>query len=492
MDGNDIDDVKRLLERRNNEINIIEKVASKISKSLDMDAIANTMLESMHRYFDFEHSMILLVDENKGSLKVIATYRYDDQGIGAEVKIGVGVIGMVAKKKKLMRMANMGAQKQYNNAIKEQVQPVNKGKPLDEIVLPGLQNAESQVAIPMLIENELIGVFSVESDRVNIFDKSDELIIKILANQTASALQNAKLYNLEQQRLRELDRAHAELADLNLNLEKKVSDRTEELVALSEKLSKYFSPQVYDSIFSGELDVKIQTQRKPLTVFFCDLQGFTHLTEKLEPEILTGLLTEYLTAMSRIAINWGGTIDKYIGDAILVFFGDPESKGNKEDAIACVSMALEMLDKLESLREGWRERGIASSLNARIGIHSGVCTVGNFGSEDRLDYTVIGNGVNLASRLESSSEPNKILISEDTYLLVKDEMKCVKKQDISVKGISYPIKTYEVSGFSSNSTSYSSKLVKSIPGLSLTFDPNEIEDNDRAMKLISEILSRLV
>ena len=207
---------------------------------------------------------------------------------------------------------------------------------------------------------------------------------------------------------------------------------------------------------------------------------------------MTEILTEYLTAMSRIAINWGGTIDKYIGDAILVFFGDPESKGNKEDAIACVSMALEMLDKLESLREGWRERGIASSLNARIGIHSGVCTVGNFGSEDRLDYTVIGNGVNLASRLESSAEPNKILISEDTYLLVKDEIKCVKKQDIAVKGISYPIKTYEVSGFSSNSNLYSSKLVKSIPGLSLTFDPNEIEDNDRAMKLISEILSRLV
>ena len=92
MDGNDIDDVKRLLERRNNEINIIEKVASKINKSFDMDAIANTMLESMHEYFDFEHSMI--VDQNAGSLKVIATYGYDDRGIGAEVKIGVGVIGL--------------------------------------------------------------------------------------------------------------------------------------------------------------------------------------------------------------------------------------------------------------------------------------------------------------------------------------------------------------------------------------------------------------
>ena len=480
------------LERRNKEIEIIERVASQISKTLNLDAIAKTMLISMEEYFGFKHSMILLLDSSESALKVIATHGYKEEGIGAQVKIGVGVIGMVAKKKKLMRMANLGAQKQYMQAIKQQIQPSEDTVVADEISLPGLKNAESQVAIPMLMEDELIGVFSVESDQVNIFDKSDELIIKILANQTANALQNAKLYQLEQKRLQELDKAHAELADLNTNLERKVADRTKELVALSEKLAKYFSPQVYDSIFSGELDVKIQTQRKPLTVFFSDLQGFTELTERLEPEILTELLTQYLTEMSKIAIRWGGTIDKFIGDAVLVFFGDPESRGNKEDAMACVSMALEMLEKLELLREAWRERGLARSLNARMGIHSGVCTVGNFGSEDRLDYTVIGNGVNLAARLETNSESNKILISEDTYLLVKEEIKCIKKQEISVKGVSYPIQTYEVSGFTSSSSSYSSKLVKSIPGLSLTFDPNEIEDNERAMKLISDVLSRLV
>ena len=480
------------LERRNKEIEIIERVASQISKTLNLDAIAKTMLISMEEYFGFKHSMILLLDSSENALQVIATHGYKEEGIGAQVKIGVGVIGMVAKKKKLMRMANLGAQKQYMQAIKQQIQPSENTVVADEISLPGLKNAESQVAIPMLMEDELIGVFSVESDQVNIFDKSDELIIKILANQTANALQNAKLYQLEQERLQELDKAHAELADLNTNLERKVADRTKELVALSEKLAKYFSPQVYDSIFSGELDVKIQTQRKPLTVFFSDLQGFTELTERLEPEILTELLTQYLTEMSKIAIRWGGTIDKFIGDAVLVFFGDPESRGNKEDAMACVSMALEMLEKLELLREAWRERGLARSLNARMGIHSGVCTVGNFGSEDRLDYTVIGNGVNLAARLETNSESNKILISEDTYLLVKEEIKCIKKQEISVKGVSYPIQTYEVSGFTSSSSSYSSKLVKSIPGLSLTFDPNEIEDNERAMKLISDVLSRLV
>ena len=492
MIDSDAKTVIEQLERRNKEIEIIERVASQISKTLNLDAIAKTMLVSMEEYFNFKHSMILLLDNTESVLKVIATHGYKDEGIGAEVNIGVGVIGMVAKKKKLMRMANLGAQKQYMQAIKQQIKPSKDAAVDEEISLPGLKNAESQVAIPMLMEDELIGVFSVESEKVNIFDKSDELIIKILANQTANALQNAKLYQLEQQRLQELDKAHAELADLNTNLEKKVEDRTKELVALSEKLAKYFSPQVYDSIFSGELDVKIQTQRKPLTVFFCDLQGFTQLTERLEPEILTELLTQYLTEMSKIAIRWGGTIDKFIGDAILVFFGDPESRGNREDALACVSMALEMLEKLELLREAWRERGLARSLNARMGIHSGVCTVGNFGSEDRLDYTVIGNGVNLAARLEAYSDANKILISEDTYLLVKEEIKCIKKQEISVKGISYPIQSYEVSGFSSNSSLYSSKLVKSIPGLSLTFDPNEIEDSDKAMKLISDVLSRLV
>ena len=492
MIDSDAKTLAKQLERRNKEIEIIERVASQISKTLNLDAIAKTMLISMEEYFDFKHSMILLLDSSESALKVIATHGYQEEGIGAQVKIGVGVIGMVAKKKKLMRMANLGAQKQYMQAIKQQIQPSEDTVVADEISLPGLKNAESQVAIPMLMEDELIGVFSVESDQVNIFDKSDELIIKILANQTANALQNAKLYQLEQERLEELDKAHAELADLNTNLERKVADRTKELVALSEKLAKYFSPQVYDSIFSGELDVKIQTQRKPLTVFFSDLQGFTELTERLEPEILTELLTQYLTEMSKIAIRWGGTIDKFIGDAILVFFGDPESRGNKEDAMACVSMALEMLEKLELLREAWRERGLARSLIARMGIHSGVCTVGNFGSEDRLDYTVIGNGVNLAARLETNSESNKILISEDTYLLVKEEIKCIKKQEISVKGVSYPIQTYEVSGFTSSSSSYSSKLVKSIPGLSLTFDPNEIEDNERAMKLISDVLSRLV
>ena len=225
-----------------------------------------------------------------------------------------------------------------------------------------------------------------------------------------------------------LNKGQSRLIRLSDKSQDKLNIANAKLENFSSKLSKYFSPQVYQSLFTGELDVKIETKRKQLTVFFSDLQGFTELTERLEPEVLTKLLTHYLTEMSRISIKWGGTIDKFIGDAIMIFFGDPNSQGENQDAINCVKMAMEMLDKLEELREDWRRNGLALPINARIGIHTGICTVGNFGSEDRLDYTIIGNGVNLASRLESHAKPNSILVSEDTYLHIQDEIFCNKHQ----------------------------------------------------------------
>ena len=127
----------------------------------------------------------------------------------------------------------------------------------------------------------------------------------------------------------------------------------------------------------------------------------------------------------------GATIDKYVGDAIVIFFGDPETRGVKEDALACVKMAIAMRQKMAELQGTWRDSGIANPLRCRIGINTGFCTVGNFGSEDRMDYTIIGSGVNLASRLESASAPGEILISYETYALVKDQIQCKKFGDIT-------------------------------------------------------------
>ena len=205
---NELENIKILLDRKSKEIEIIKQISNQINKSLDLNLIASSMLSLMDEFFGFKHSMILLVSENKKHLTVLETYGYEKRGIGAKVEFGVGVIGIVAEKKKLMRMANLGMQRSYMEAIREQVQITNKNKLQDKVELPGLKNAESQVAIPMLIDNELVGVFSVESEKMNIFDKSDEILIGILANQTASALENARLYQLEQKRLKAVSYTH--------------------------------------------------------------------------------------------------------------------------------------------------------------------------------------------------------------------------------------------------------------------------------------------
>ncbi|MBM75415.1 MAG: hypothetical protein CMK59_08430 [Proteobacteria bacterium] len=257
------------------------------------------------------------------------------------------------------------------------------------------------------------------------------------------------------------------------------------------KLAKYFSPQVYESIFSGDLEVKIQSKRKQLTVFFSDIKGFSELTERLEPELLTTIVTDYLTAMTNIVVKYGGTVDKYIGDAIMVFFGDPHTQGPKKDAVLCAKMALEMKGKLWEIRKQWHALGIAQPLDIRIGIHSDICTVGNFGSLDRLDYTTIGNGVNLASRLESNASTNQILISEDTYMLIKDEILCHKKDEILVKNIKHPIQTYEVKGVKEE---LSEPISSKKEGFSLFLDPScseDVEQKRRALEEALRVLNRM-
>ena len=224
----------------------------------------------------------------------------------------------------------------------------------------------------------------------------------------------------------------------------RIAQQQKQAVELSRKLAKYLSPQIWGSLFSGKRDAKVETRRKKLTVFFSDIKGFSAMSEELPLETLTRMLNTYLSDMTRIAMRYGGTVDKFIGDAVMVFFGDPTSKGSKEDATACVLMAIEMQKHMKLLRQKWKREGINQKLEIRIGINTGYVTVGNFGTETRLDYTILGTDVNLASRLESSCRPGHILISEQTHELVKDRILCRNMGDIQVKGFNRPIPVFEV------------------------------------------------
>jgi PAS domain S-box-containing protein len=262
--------------------------------------------------------------------------------------------------------------------------------------------------------------------------------------------------------------------------EEDLTEKSTALQTLSNKLAKYLAPQVYNSIFTGRQDVKITSKRKKLTVCFSDIADFTETTDKMESEDLTQLLNHYLTEMSKIALEHGATIDKYIGDAIMMFFGDPESRGVREDALACVKMAIAMQKRIGELAEVWRNAGVEAPLRCRIGIHTGFCTVGNFGSEDRMDYTIVGGAVNLASRLEQEALPGTVLVSYDTFAHVKDEIHCEERGQVRVKGIAYPIAVYGAVDLKVNRVATPEIIRAEMPHLRLQMEPDLMSAGERA------------
>ena len=220
--------------------------------------------------------------------------------------------------------------------------------------------------------------------------------------------------------------------------------KKEETERLSINLAKYLPPQVHKAIFSGKFDTGIATKRRKLTIFFSDISNFTSTSEGLQPEDLTRYLNEYFSEMTDIALDHGATIDKYIGDAMMVFFGDPDSKGEKEDAISCVKMALKMRDRISDLQDKWQKQGFADPFVIRMGMNTGYCNVGNFGSDQRLTYTIIGSEVNIAQRLEASAQPGGILMSYETYAHAQDLIEVEQLNSISMKGVKREIKVFSV------------------------------------------------
>jgi adenylate cyclase len=254
-----------------------------------------------------------------------------------------------------------------------------------------------------------------------------------------------------QKRIEELEQENSDLQTLmeNVNdhssaLENDLVEKNKAINSLINKMKHYLSPQLYDSIVGGTISTELTYHRKMLTIFFSDIVNFTTITDSIEPEILSACLNLYLNEMSTLAMTFGGTIDKFIGDGIMIFFGDPTTKGEREDALACIGMAVKMQEKINSIRAFWNENGVPLNLQVRMGINTGYCTVGNFGSKDRMDYTIIGGQVNIASRLESSANPGSILVSEATYTLVKNAVNATPMAPVNVKGIHYPINTFEV------------------------------------------------
>lgn len=280
---------------------------------------------------------------------------------------------------------------------------------------------------------------------------------------------------------RHSDRQEQRLVKLNQNLKaqtRELDQRKNDLEALSKQLAKYLPPQIHEALFAGNYDTRVATRRKKLTVFFSDIRNFTQTSETLQPEALTEYLNEYFSEMTQVAVAQGATIDKYMGDAMMGFFGDPESRGVREDARACVEMALHMLERLKVLQKRWRSVGFDQPFEIRIGINTGYCNVGNFGSEQRLSYTIIGGEVNLAQRLESHADVDGILMSYETWVHVQDLVDVEPRGAIQMKGIARNVKTYAVKG-RKRAGGNAGLSLDHPAGVAIDLDPATLDDTER-------------
>jgi class 3 adenylate cyclase len=242
-----------------------------------------------------------------------------------------------------------------------------------------------------------------------------------------------------EERTAELRKAKQDLLRLNRDLESKVESQVMQLERYNE-LRRYLSPQLTEKILSGEHDFGAEPNRKLMTVVFTDIRGFSRVTDNLEPEELFELLNRYLSEMIKVVHHYDGTLNKIVGDGLLIFFGDPIPM--EDHAERAVRMAIHMQEKVRELKEQWLQYDL--ELGVGIGINTGFVTIGNVGSDRHRDHTVIGNQVNVAARLESEAKAGQILISQRTYSRVKGTLEVEEVGEITVKGISYPVKTYSV------------------------------------------------
>lgn len=314
---------------------------------------------------------------------------------------------------------------------------------------------------------------------------SVKIVLDGLDDDDPSRRQISSLIDYAQRNQRHLDR----LIKRSDAIEEKLVQNNKTLETMTKTLSRFVPQTVVDALTQGGVDEVTKIDRRNLTVFFSDIVGFSSIATRQEPETLAQLLMEYFTAMSDICAHHGGTLDQFIGDAIVIFFGDPISRGARDDALAAVEMALDMQAKMEELRMKWQAEGLASDLHVRMGISTGYCYVGNFGSSERLHYTAIGNAVNEAARIESLTPPDEVVVSAETNRLIDGKIKAVSIGKQALKGRDHLVELFKVQAKYDEQDS--GLLALNTDGFRLFLDPHNVKDKQKVACLLNTALNQI-
>ncbi len=390
----------KILERSNKVLRVLYDISSQLTSITDFRELLKRIMDNIFRVIDADYGFLLLMgDAEEDQLTPVVVKHKDDKEKDKEtLKVSRTIIDKVIHDKEAILTSNAMADSRFDGS---------------KSVF--LQKIRSAMYAPLWRKDTVIGVIGLNSVRFdNQFTQDDLKLLEAIGSQSAMILEQASL-----------------------------NEQIREEEILRSRLERFLSPQVAEMIATGSqetIDNVMEPTELTATIVFTDIIAFTRLAEKIPPRETNMILNQYFSMVTDIIFRHDGTLDKYIGDGLMAVFGAPMER--QDDAERAILAAKEMREKLAVMMS--KKEGHTRKFDIRIGINTGRVVAGNIGSPRRMDYTVIGDPVNIASRLESIAEPNQILIGEETYETIKDRFEIRKIGPQKVKGKSAEIMVYEV------------------------------------------------